>query len=160
MQEHRIEITYRQHDNFSTLDAKDRELVRCAQDSQKYSYAPYSRFHVGAAVRLENGEMVGNGNQENVSYPLCLCAERSVLATVAARNAAQSIQAIAVTANATNIIVAPCGACRQVMFETEARQGKPIKVFLQGPDSQWLEFSSVNDLLPFPFGPDSLLNRT
>lgn len=157
MEEKTISIAYRLHTNSANLALKDRELISRAKASQQYSYAPYSNFQVGAALRLNDGRMLGHGNQENAAYSMCLCAERSALAAAATIAPDIKIEAICISASANQQLVSPCGACRQVLCETESRQAQPIRVFIQGPGEQWLEFSSAKDLLPFPFGPENLL---
>lgn len=159
MKEKTISINYRIYASLSDLEDKDRELAIRAQDSQKYSYAPYSGFRVGAALRLRHGAVFGHGNQENAAYSLCLCAERSALAAASALHPDGTVEAICVSASVQQQLISPCGACRQVLCETEIRQGSPIRIFLQGPNDQWLEFFSAADLLPLPFGPQNLLGH-
>ena len=157
MEEKKIMVAYRVYAGSSEFGHEDKELIRCAQDSQQYSYAPYSGFRVGASLRMADGRLIGHGNLENASYSLCLCAERSVLATAAAMFPGIAVGTICISASAAQQMVSPCGACRQVISETEARQRSPVRVLMQGDEGQWLEFASAAALLPFPFGPENLL---
>jgi len=123
------------------------------------SYAPYSKFHVGASVVLEDGTICGGSNQENASYPLCMCAERAALYHQAALHNAP-IVALAVTARYKDELVdepaAPCGACRQVILEYEERQEKDIEIYIIGRTKTY-RFESAKSLLPLSFGRDNLL---
>ncbi len=157
MEEKTYTVVYRVYAGSSEFDVKDKELIRCAQDAQQHSYAPYSGFRVGASLRMADGRMIGHANLENASYSLCLCAERSVLATAAAMFPGMAVGTICISASAVQQMVSPCGACRQVISETEARQKSPVRILMQGNGGQWLEFPSAAALLPFPFGPDNLL---
>ncbi len=156
MQEKTLTISFLVYPSLEDLPPKDRDLARRAQDSQDYSYAPYSNFRVGAAVRLDDGTIAGNGNQENAAYSMCLCAERAVLATAKSIAPNMKVKAIAVTASPSSQLVSPCGACRQALYETEVVQNHPIRIILQGSEDQWLVFESARSLIPFPFGPENL----
>lgn len=114
---------YEVYDNLEELNAQDAELLQYAHKAAENAYAPYSRFHVGAAVRLANGKIVSGNNIENAAYPSGLCAERVTLFSVQAQYPGVAVEAIAVTAHSEKTLVdepiAPCGACRQVMVEVE-----------------------------------------
>lgn len=117
------------------------------------AYAPYSNFHVGAAVLLANGEVVSASNQENAAYPSGLCAERVALFSAGANYPDVAVKAIAIAAVTGGKIVegiSPCGGCRQVMLETEMRAGAPVKVFLCGSERMRL-IDSAASLLPIGF---------
>lgn len=117
------------------------------------AYAPYSRFQVGAAVLLGNGEVVSGANQENAAYPSGLCAERVALFYAGAKYPDVPVQAIAIAAVSQGKIVegvSPCGGCRQVMLETETRAGAPVKIFLCGSEKMRL-IDSAASLLPIGF---------
>ena len=135
------------------------EMKKMAIEQLDRSYAPYSGFHVGAALVLEDGIICGGSNQENASYPLCMCAERTALYHMAALHNAP-IVALAVTAKYKGELVkepaAPCGACRQVILEYEERQNQAIKIYLIGADKSYC-FESAKSLLPMSFGRDNLL---
>ena len=143
----------------SELSAEDRELVELAKEATKQSYSPYSRFQVGAALRLADGTIVTGSNQENASYPLGLCAERTAIFHAQHMHPDQPITALAIAAFANGHFypepISPCGACRQVMLEVEDRYKRPMRVLLYGACGTHV-VSSVKDLLPFQFISDSL----
>lgn len=142
------------------LDSESKYLVHKAKDATLLSYAPYSKFHVGAALILEDGTIVTGSNQENASYPLCMCAERVALYNAATMHPNKTITKIAVVAHKKShkelTSATSCGACAQVMLEFEHRQEKPMQVVMLAPDGQWLKCSSVSALLPMGFTKDSL----
>ena len=119
------------------------------------AYAPYSKFKVGASVRLDNDAIVTGSNQENSAYPSGLCAERVVLFHVGANYPKQAVQTLCIVAEGDLIpsekLLSPCGACRQVMLETENRQNNKIRVIIVNQDNRALIINSVIDLLPFGF---------
>ena len=155
MKEHTLHTTFRLYDSDAELPAPDRELLALARASREHSYSPYSHFRVGAAVRLDNGEMLGGSNYENAAYPLCICAEQSVLAAVSSRFPGGKVTAIAVTVQNPNKVIdqpaAPCGACRQVICETEQKNRQPVRVILQGETGPVYVFEKGGDLLPLAF---------
>ena len=147
-----------------TLEALDNEskyLIHKAKEATNHAYAPYSKFFVGAAAILDDGTVVTGSNQENASYPLCMCAERVALYAISSAHPDKEILKMAVVAHRKNhkelIPATACGACRQVLVEYEDRQKKPIKVIMLGPSEKWLEFPSASALLPFSFDKSSLL---
>lgn len=154
MEKRKIEIPYEVL-AFEELDAKDKELVEAAREATRRSYAPYSRFQVGAAALLENGIIVTGTNQENVASPSGICAERTTLFYANSQYPDVPVVALAITACSADGIVnhaplSPCGACRQVMLETENRYGKPIRVLLCGAKEVHV-VKNVRCLLPFAF---------
>ncbi len=145
---------------YSELDADDRELVDKAMQMTEASYAPYSNFHVGAALRLENGVIVGGCNQENAVYPAGLCAERVAVFSSQAQYPNTKILSLAIAARNTegefvSVPVSPCGSCRQVILEQEMRFNQPIRIILVGQNGIFV-FNSIKDLLPFAFSEESL----
>lgn len=136
-------------------------LMMQANDQLKMAYAPYSNFHVGAAVLLDNGKIYTGCNQENASYPLCMCAERVALYNVGTNNKSFKIEALAITAHnpekALKEPVMPCGACRQVIQEFESRQGHPITMFLTSDCDEVLMIEGISEILPFSFSKDHLI---
>ena len=157
----KAEITeYDSVDEIQELDATLLEMAGKAADS---AYAPYSRFNVGAAVLLENGEIIQGNNQENVAYPSGLCAERVALFSVGANHPGISVRAIAITAKSENFTIdeplAPCGACRQVMVEYEKKSGKDMRIILRGQEGKIHIINSVEDILPFSFTSDKLKGK-
>ncbi len=150
-----IETQYECYDSIDELSENDRSVLLLAKQSLVNSYSPYSNFKVGAAVLLRNGELLGGSNYENASYPLCICAEQTVLTTAANiyPGVAPLIIAIAVK-NPTQVIDRPglpCGACRQVICETEMKNNQPLRVVLQGETGPVFVFDNGRDLLPLAF---------
>jgi cytidine deaminase len=150
-------------ETFKTIEDLDNEskyLVHKAKEATVHSYAPYSRFCVGTALMLADGTIVTGANQENASYPLCMCAERVALYAAASQHPSKKITKMAVVAHKKNhkelIPAASCGACRQVMFEFEQRQHSPIEVIHLAKNDQWIKCSTAASLLPFSFSSESL----
>lgn len=154
------QFEYKEVASIDALNADDRLLLEQAMEATKQAYAPYSEFRVGAALLLENGEIIIGNNQENAAYPSGLCAERVAMFYASAKFPGVPFKALAVTANSDKIAidhpVSPCGACRQVMVEYESLSKNPIKVILAGRTGSIIILDSVKDLLPFSFGPDEL----
>lgn len=149
MKERKIEINYKVY-AINELDTQDSRLVKTAIEATKRSYAPYSNFHVGAAALLENGVIVTGTNQENVAYPSGLCAERTALFYANSQYPDVAVKALAIATCDSDNILSPCGACRQVMAETEKRYGKPMRILLCGKTEVYV-VESAADLLPFTF---------
>ena len=135
---------------YHELSAEDLALTDAALEATRRSYAPYSRFHVGAAALLENGIVVTGTNQENVASPSGLCAERTTLFYANSQYPDVPVVALAIASPDTEGILSPCGACRQVMLETENRYGKPMRVLLCGA-KEVIVVESARYLLPFAF---------
>ncbi len=139
----------------------EKKLIDAAKNATKKAYAPYSQFRVGAAVLLENGEIISGNNQENAAYPSGLCAERTTLFFANATYPDQKVEAIAIAAwhdgQFTLYAITPCGACRQVLLETENRFHSPIKVLMYGENGIYV-VPAIKDLLPLSFG-DEMLKR-
>lgn len=137
------------------LDTKDAELLCHAHEAAKNSYAPYSKFHVGAAVRLANDVIVKGNNIENAAYPSGLCAERVALFNAQSQYPDVPVVAIALTAesehNEINEPIPPCGACRQVMVEAEQRFKRPMRIICQGDTGAVMVFDGIETLMPFIF---------
>lgn len=149
-----IKIAYTEYASPAELPALDRELAEAAIEAVASSYAPYSNFNVGAAVRLEDGEIVKGANQENAAYPSGLCAERTALFYAGASRPDKAIVSIAIAAGQNGVLcekpATPCGACRQVMAQYQTKGGKPMSVLLVGASKVW-KFERVDDLLPLIF---------
>lgn len=145
--------SFRHTDELGPNWAKLFELAKRALD---HSYSPYSDFQVGAAIRLSNGEILTGSNQENAAYPSGLCAERTVLFYAGHQFSGIPITHLAITTRKwpvpADIPASPCGACLQVISETQNRQADiPIEIALMNPDGFGWKFDSINDLLPFRF---------
>lgn len=143
------------YENITELDQSIREIIKQAISQLDHAYAPYSEFYVGAAALLNNGNIYTGCNQENASYPLCMCAERVALYTAGSVEPKEIITSIAITAKnpKKEIIkpISPCGACRQVILEFQNKQQSPIKIYLKADGPEIYLFESANDLLPFSF---------
>lgn len=148
-------INYQEYTSLEEMPDTDRELLTMAIRAAEGAYAPYSHFHVGAALRLTNGSVVCGNNQENAAYPSGLCAERTALFSASAKQPKQrDYEALAIvgrTAEGKCCAASPCGACRQVMLEYEQLQNHPMRVICYVTDTCIRVFGSVTDLLPFSF---------
>lgn len=148
-------VNYQEYDSISQLAASDRELMQRAVEAAEGAYAPYSGFHVGAALRLADGTMVVGSNQENVAYPSGLCAERTALFAASAQHPQcrdyESLAIVARNADKQLCEAMPCGACRQVLSEYEHLQGHPLRVICYLDGGRVRLFPSVASLLPFSF---------
>lgn len=155
LKEQQLIIKYHTYPDFKSLDAPDQALMKLAIEARGNAYAPYSNFQVGAAVALENGEVVLGNNQENASYPSGLCAERVAIFHAGANNPGLTIKAIAITATSKKYVVkeaaAPCGNCRQAIMEYEQKQQSPIRIMLMGEVGEVIVFNSLSTILPFAF---------
>lgn len=137
------------------LNSTEKNLIQAAKNACASAYAPYSHFQVGAAVLLDNGNIVIGNNQENAAFPSGLCAERVALFAAASQFPENKAIALAIAArhengSFTQKAVSPCGACRQVMTETEKRFQHPLKVLLYG-ESEIICIESAQELLPLSF---------
>lgn len=148
-------IHWQSYNTPDELPDKEQELLAAAGEALAKAYAPYSHFRVGAALLLEDGSIISGANYENAAYPMCLCAERSAIAAAVSTQPGQKIKKIAITvANEQKAIdqpAAPCGACRQVMVETELRQEWDMRVILRGQKGPIIAVDSARALLPFHF---------
>ena len=137
------------------LTAEEQHLLSLAIEATSRSYAPYSYFHVGAAVRLENGEEVIGSNQENAAYPSGLCAERTALFAAGTLHPDVPVTMLAIAARGTdgellNEPCSPCGSCRQVIIESEKRAGRPIRILLYGRRCVYV-IDGIGQLMPLMF---------
>lgn len=142
-------------DSFQELPVDIQNLLFKAVEVRKHAYAPYSKFRVGAAVLLDNGEITVGSNQENAAYPSGLCAERVAVFQAGSLYPEAVILKIALTAasdnNETTTPVPPCGSCRQAIAEYEIRQNTPIEIFFMGETGVIYKSASLKNLLPFMF---------
>ncbi len=141
------------------LSEEDRMLVEAAKQATEGSYAPYSKFHVGAALRLQDDTVVIGSNQENAAYPSGLCAERTALFAASAQYPDQPVVALAIAARKGKRFlpqpISPCGACRQVISGVEERFGVPIRILLYGTEGI-LVSEGISPLLPLRFVDDDM----
>ena len=158
MKEIKLEINIEAR-KYTELTEEARILVAAACKATQRSYAPYSHFSVGAAALLENGVVVTGSNQENAAYQSGICAERTTLFYANSQYPAQPVRMLAIAAHNesgfVDVPVPPCGACRQVLLETEQRFRHPIRILLYGR-KDILILESVKDLLPLSFGAEFL----
>ncbi len=145
--------------SYEELTDEEKKLVDAAKEASNRSYAPYSRFQVGAAVRLAGGVLVSGSNQENAAYPSGICAERTTLFYANSQYPDRAVEALAIAAQTGGKFIehhtAPCGACRQVILETEERYRHPIRIYLYGTDEVYI-VNSIVSLLPLCFGKSDL----
>jgi cytidine deaminase len=155
MKEELYQFAYKVYESFSELDEDDKILLEAAQDAASLAYAPYSDFHVGAAARLANREIIKGGNQENASFPAGLCAEGVVMAIAAARFPRTPIDTLAISYHSTRTQsdhpIAPCGVCRQSLEEFRSKTGSPVRLLMGGLSGKIFEVSDASALLPLAF---------
>ena len=153
-------LAYEELDSAADLTAAEHTTWQAAREATNHAYAPYSGFHVGAALLLADGTVFRGTNQENAAYPSGLCAERTALFGLAAAQPGHApIVGMAVAARPKSGDFGPalpCGACRQVMLECETRQGHAISLLLPGRAGTILRFDSLAALMPFCFSPEDL----
>lgn len=159
-----VSAVFEFYENYNAFSPEERRLFTMAQNACLQAYAPYSKFQVGAAVLLNDGQIFPGNNQENAAYPSGLCAERVALFYASATNPDVAVKAMAITINYGNSlfdsVVAPCGACRQVAAEYEQKFNQNISIYLLGKAETVLVIPSVKTLLPLLFSGDVLKNFT
>ena len=152
MKELTISATFKIYEQLSELPSAVFSLMASAISVRKSAYAPYSKFKVGAALLLDNGEVVVGSNQENAAYPSGLCAERVAIFQAGTLYPNAKIIAMAITATSENHKVVdpipPCGACRQSIAEYETRQDGGIEIYFMGEEGAIIKSESLSDLLP------------
>jgi cytidine deaminase len=154
-----ISFSYKEFEKPEELNPDDRELVIAARETALHAYAPYSKFRVGAAVRLESGTIVRGTNVENAAFPSGICAERSALSNSVSNHHNDKPVAMAIAAmtedGLTEDPVPPCGNCRQVIAEEESRTGNRIRIILSGKNKTMI-IESISSLLPLQFNKKNL----
>ena len=139
---------------YEELNKTEKILVDSAKEALKKAYSPYSNFQVGAAILLDNNEVICGSNQENAAYPSGLCAERTALFYANSNYPDQAVDTIAIAAftngTYTEQPITPCGACRQVILETQNRYKHPIRIILYGEKEIYI-VEKITDLLPLSF---------
>ena len=135
------------------------KLAQQAHTVADNAYAPYSDFPVGCALELNDGTVVLGANQENASYPLSMCAERVALFSAKTQFPSKTIDKLFIIApnSKSKLPIAPCGACRQVIYEMQKRQSSPIEIVCGSEETGYLHFNDAGELLPNAFGPEDLL---
>lgn len=160
MKEKIYQFAYTIVEDRGELSVEDAALLQQAEEFIGTAYAPYSRFHVASAVRLANGQIVKGTNQENASFPVGICAERTLLSTVGSLYPNAIIHTMAITYKpadgVSNTPISPCGLCRQSLLEYENRVKHPIRLLLAGIEGPVYIIESAKNLLPFAFSNEDL----
>ena len=151
-----IVINYETFSDKKSLSIEDCDLIVHAEEAMNSAYAPYSKFSVGASVKLTNGTIIKGSNQENIAYPSGLCAERVALFYTGANYPNEQVETLCIVAKGdlvdVDTILSPCGGCRQVMVETEMRQKSGYRVIIVNQNDSVLIFKKASDILPLAFG--------
>lgn len=160
MQQQQYNFEFEVYDSINDLQEVDQQLLQQARDITETAYAPYSNFFVGAAAQMENGKVITGTNQENASYPVTLCAERSLLATAATIFPKIIINTMAISYHNNNgnsgHPISPCGMCRQSLLEYEGRLQHPIRLILGGLEGKVYIIPKASMLLPLSFTSDDM----
>lgn len=160
MRENKFEFNYTVYDSIEELPEEKRKLLMEARNVTEHAYAPYSRFQVGAVAKLSNGEIVKGSNQENASFPVGLCAERVLLASVSSLFPKIPIESIAISYKSeeqkSDHPISPCGICRQALQEYEGRIRQPVQLILGGMEGPVYVIDSASRLLPLAFTSEEL----
>lgn len=160
---HEIKINFTEYADIKELDKANHRLCLEAVKAMEHSHSPYSKFRVGAALRLQSGKIIYGSNQENVAYPSGLCAERVALFHWGANYPDDPIEAMAVTASTDEFEIAQpvtsCGSCLQVLAEYEKKQGKPVEIILFCNNGPVWVMNGVESFLPFLFFENRLINE-
>jgi cytidine deaminase len=160
MKQTSIHIPVQIFSDFNALEAMDAQLFDSARKATSDAYAPYSKFRVGVALRLENGKIITGSNQENASFPAGICAERVTLSAASAVYPGIAVTDLALTyineSDNSNHPISPCGICRQTLAEYEQRFGRSIRLILGGFSGEIYIINRATDLLPFAFSSQEL----
>lgn len=157
-----LSFEYQLFENDGQLNENLQKLLKASKEAVNLSYAPYSKFHVGAALLLSNGEIVKGSNQENASFPAGICAERVALSAASSIYPKEKILAVAISYHnsaedsSTENILSPCGICRQSLMEATQRQQSHIEVILSNPQGKIIYLENADNLLPLAFSSDHL----
>jgi cytidine deaminase len=154
-----VTLVYKEFKSTEELDKSESDLLKSAKEAALNAYAPYSKFRVGAALRLESGKIVTGANVENAAFPSGICAERNAISHAASNFPDDKPLALAIAAftekGLTDEPVPPCGTCRQVIAEEEFRHAAEIKIILGGRN-KILIIENGGSLLPLQFNGDNL----
>jgi cytidine deaminase len=160
MKKEKFEFSFDVYDGIHELSEDDQLLLTQARRVTTKAYAPYSNFSVGVAAKLSNGKTVDGGNQENASFPVGICAERVVLASISSLYPDVPIEAMAISYNSKLVKsdhpISPCGMCRQALQEVESRTKKSIRLILAGMEGKVYVIQSSSQLLPLAFTSEEL----
>lgn len=151
----KFEFEYEEFDAKQDLSAEDLTLLNAAYEAVETAFAPYSKFKVGAAARLSNGQIIIGSNQESASYPVGICAERTLLNSIGSQYPKETITAMAISympnGTESDHPLFPCGMCRQSLLDFELRYKAPIKLILAGKTGKIMLIPSASQILPFGF---------
>jgi cytidine deaminase len=160
MEKKEIRLEYQEFASEGELPLADARLLSAAKRATGDAYAPYSRFRVGAAAQLANGDIVTGSNQENASFPAGICAERTLLSAAASRFPGVPIETLAISYSneqgPSDRPISPCGICRQSLQEIEQRTGRPIRLILGGTEGKIIVLAQAGQLLPLAFTSEEL----
>jgi len=160
MRKGQFTFSFEEYEDISELGQIEAALLKTARKLTVNAYAPYSQFLVGAVARLQNGEIITGTNQENASFPVGLCAERTLMAAAATLYPDVPIEVMAISYQSingnSNHPISPCGMCRQAMQEFEERTGTPMKLVLGGQEGKIIVLESSTMLLPLAFSAKEL----
>ncbi|NRD24719.1 cytidine deaminase [Winogradskyella litoriviva] len=155
MKEVKIETTLEVYEDFNELPKAIQSLMNSAIAARDNAYAPYSKFNVGAAILLDNNEIVIGSNQENACFPSGLCAERTAIFYAGAKYPNAKMLKMAITASSQSQVtdqpIPPCGACRQSIAEYEIKQDSAIEIYFMGVKGKVVKSESLANLLPLLF---------
>ena len=147
-----INVHYKEGTDLKAFDNASQNLINETIEFSKNAYAPYSNFHVSAGLLLETGEILKGTNVENASYPVSICAERTLLSHTVSNHPNTKIAKIAIYVDKElSEPVPPCGLCRQTLLEVEKRQDQEIEVILISKSGTYIVFEKCADLLPLYF---------
>ncbi|AWO02149.1 cytidine deaminase [Chitinophaga alhagiae] len=154
------QFSYEEYANAGELNPADASLLQAAKDATRQAYAPYSRFRVGAALQLANGQRVTGTNQENASYPVGICAERTALSAASAQYPGVAVETLAVSYDnelgPSQHPITPCGICRQTLAEYQQRFQAPIRLVLGGLSGKVIVIPDAALLLPLSFSSENM----
>ncbi len=160
MKEKKFEFNYTVYDSIEELPDEQRWLLNEAREVTEQAYAPYSKFQVGAVAKMANGEIIAGSNQENASFPVGLCAERVLLASISSVFPKIPIETIAISYKSehqqSDHPISPCGICRQSLQEFESRVNHPVQLILGGMTGPVYVIDSASRLLPLAFTSEEL----
>jgi len=152
-----IQVNYKEGNDLNAFDAKTKDLIEQTIAFSKNAYAPYSNFHVSACLILDNDTVVRGTNVENASYPVSICAERTLLSHTVSNYPSNKIEKIAIYVDKDlSEPVPPCGVCRQTLLEVEKRQKQDIEIILVSKGGTYIVFEKSADLLPLYFDGEAL----
>lgn len=151
-----FKFDYDHYASITELNEEQKQVLTKAEEAKENAFVPYSKYHVGAALLLEDGSFIKGCNQENKSYPVGICAERAALFAYGNLSSPSTIKMIGIVGQGDLInsdeIFSPCGACRQAMAEYTDRQSKPFQIIIKNNDGSVTIFEGIHQILPFVFG--------